>query len=89
MLFVYGFDEISTSGRKALTFLSIIAGAFTGVAIVPRAGITSISIALVDASGTILWYSIKGSEGGFDLRDPESASRLLRGILSGFPNLGE
>jgi len=89
MIFVYGFDEISTSGRKALTVLSIIAGAFTGVALMPRAGLTSVSVALVDASGTILWYSIRSSEGGYDLRNPESAARLLRIILSDFPNLGK
>jgi hypothetical protein len=89
IIFVYGFDEISTSGRKALTVLSIIAGAFTGVAIMPRAGITTVSVALVDASGAILWYSIRSSEGRYDLRDLDSASMLLKDILSDFPELGK
>ncbi len=87
MIFVYGHDEISTGGRKALTALGVIAGAFTGVMIMPRSGITSMNIALVDTSGTILWYSMRISQGGHDLRNPSSVSSLLKNILSDFPSL--
>lgn len=89
LIFTYGFDEISTKGRKALKVASIVAGAFTGVVIMPRSGITVVSVALVDASGTIFWYSIKGSEGGYDLRKHKSTSKLVKDILSGFPRLGK
>lgn len=87
LIFVYGSDEISTGGRKALTTAGIIIGAFTGVVITPRAGITALSVALVDPAGTILWYSIKGSQGEHDLRDYESTANLVKAILSDFPGL--
>lgn len=89
LIFVYGFDEISTTGRKALQAVSIIAGAFTGVVIMPRSGITTLSIALVEESGTILWYCIKGSQGGYDLRKAKSASKLVEDVLCNFPRLGK
>jgi len=91
LIFVNGFDEISTAGRKALKVVGFIAGiaaaaAGVGGAVpIPRSGITVISVALVDPSGNILWYNIKGSEGGYDLRKPESATELVREILSEYP----
>lgn len=84
LIFVYGFDEISTAGRKALTAAAVIAGAFTGVMIIPRGGITFISVAVVDPTGTILWFNFKGAQGAYDLRDPESATKLVKTILSEF-----
>jgi hypothetical protein len=44
-----------------------------------------ISMAVADSSGTILWYSIKGSLGDDDLRDPQRAAELVEEILSDFP----
>jgi hypothetical protein len=93
LIFVTGFDEISTAGRQALKAVGIIAGVALaaagvgGAVIVPRSGITLISIALVDSSGTILWYNIKGSQGGYDLRNPESATKFVREILSDYPGV--
>lgn len=87
LIFVHGFDEISTGGRKALTATGVLIGAITGVAIMPKAGITALSVALVDKSGSILWYSIKSSQGGHDLREPDSTARLVESILSDFPTL--
>lgn len=87
LIFVYGIDEISTGGRKALTAAGIVIGAFTGIMVVPRAGMTAVSVALIDSSGTVLWYSVKGSGGGHDLRDYESCANLVKDILSDFPNL--
>ncbi|MCL5062961.1 MAG: hypothetical protein M0Z70_08050 [Nitrospiraceae bacterium] len=86
LILVYGFDEIPTGGRKALTAAGIIIGVFTGVIVAPRAGITALSIALIDSSGTVLWYSFKGMP-GYDLREPENAINLTKGILSDFPSL--
>jgi hypothetical protein len=36
LIFVYGYDEISTAGRKALTVLGVAIGAVTGVLVLPR-----------------------------------------------------
>lgn len=85
LIFVYGFDEISTAGRKALTAAAVIAGAFTGVMIIPRGGITFVSVAVVEPAGTILWFNCKGGQGAYDLRDPESATELVRRVLSELP----
>jgi hypothetical protein len=87
LIFVTGLDEISTAGRKALTAAGIIAGALTGVMVIPRSGITVVSVAMVDPSGAILWYNIKGSQGGYDLRNPESATKLVREILADYPGV--
>jgi len=84
LIFVYGFDEISTGGRKALQVAGIIAGALTGVVVIPRSGITVINASVVDPSGAILWYNIKASEGGYDLRDPQSATKFIRAVLSDY-----
>jgi len=88
LIFVYGYDEISTVGRKALTVLGVAIGAVTGVMVVPGSGITAVSVGLVDPSGAILWYNIKAGAGAYDLRKPESAKALLKDILSDLPRLG-
>jgi hypothetical protein len=91
LLFVYGYDEISTAGRKVLKVVGIIAStalaaaAGGGPIIAPRSGITLMSVALVDSSGSILWYDIKANEGGYDLRKPESASSFVRNVFSNYP----
>lgn len=87
LIIVWGTDEISTSGRKALAVAGIAVGIFTGIPVVPRSGVAAISIALVDSTGTVIWYSIRGSQGGYDLRDYESCAQLVKDILSDFPNL--
>lgn len=46
---------------------------------------TYVSIALADSSGTILWYGVKGSKGGHELKDPFSTAMLVEEILSSFP----
>jgi hypothetical protein len=91
LIFVNGIDEISSAGRQALKAVGIIAGIAAaaagvgGAIIIPRSGITVVSIALVAPSGTILWYNIKASEGGYDLRNPESATKLVRDVFSDYP----
>jgi len=79
----------NTGGRKALTAAGIIVGSFTGVFIVPRAGISAVSIALVDSSGTILWYNLKASAGGKDLRDFDSCAGMVNNIIGEFPILNK
>lgn len=83
VLLVNGFDEISTGGRKALQALSAITSVITGVRY--RSGFTGMSIALVDRSGMVLWYNVKLSEGGYDLRDAGSAQGMVELVLRDFP----
>jgi hypothetical protein len=66
----YGRDEISTGGRTALAVASAL---FTHV----RAGYTAVSLAIVDRQGRVLWFNVRGGEGSFDLRDPESAAKVV------------
>jgi len=75
----FGRDEISTGGRKALAAVSAL---FTHV----RSGYTVASIAIVDRQGRILWFNVRGGEGSFDLRDPESAAEVVDLLMRG---LGE
>lgn len=49
---------------------------------------TWLSVALADSSGSILWYSVKGSRGVHDLRDPQSSAALVKDLLSTFPEIG-
>jgi hypothetical protein len=64
VIFVSGYDRVSSAGRKAL-----------------------IDIAIADASGTILYYCVKGTTRGRDLRDPASADIMVQELLSGFSRI--
>jgi len=48
-----------------------------------------IDIAIADASGTILYYSVKGSIQGRDLRYPASANIMVQELLTGFARIQE
>ena len=50
---------------------------------------TYVSIAVADSSGAILWYGLKGSKGGYELKDPLSTAMLVEEILSSFPKSAE
>ena len=57
----------------------------TGYDKVSTAGRKSmIDLAIADRSGTILYYSVKGTTNGHDLRDPGSASAMAKDLLAGF-----
>jgi len=85
-LFVRGSDEISSPGRIALQGATVIAAAALGVLIIPQSGISSLSLALVDANdGTILWHSFHRASAATDLRNPGSAGVMVREALAGFP----
>jgi hypothetical protein len=86
LLFVRGEDNISTAGRKALQAGSLILGALVGVQVTPMLGITSVSLALVDANtGEMLWYNFHGSGGVDDLRNPINTTAVVMEILKNFP----
>jgi hypothetical protein len=46
-----------------------------------------IDFAVADSSGTILYYSVKGTTQGEDLRDPVSTGALIHDLLSSFPGM--
>jgi hypothetical protein len=43
-----------------------------------------IDLAIADSSGAILYYTVKGTTEGKDLRDPASTAALIRDLLSSF-----
>lgn len=45
---------------------------------------TMIDLAIADRSGAILYYSVKGTTNGHDLRDPGSASAMAKDLLAEF-----
>ncbi len=85
LMIIYGSDEDTTGGRQALIALGVLASIATGVAVVPRAGITTMDVALVDPSGTILWYKDKRSGASHALIKPEDATSFVEDIFSDFP----
>ena len=86
LLFVSCSDQIATGGRKALQAGSIILGALVGVQVTPLYGLTTVSIALVDANtGSILWYTYHGSRGANDLRNPINTTTLIKLLLKDLP----
>ena len=46
-----------------------------------------IDLAIADASGTILYYAVKGSIQGSDLRDPAGADSMAQELLAGFSRI--
>jgi hypothetical protein len=46
-----------------------------------------IDLAIADSSGTILYYTVKGTTTGKDLRDPDSTTALIRDLLSSFSRM--
>jgi hypothetical protein len=86
-LIVYGIDEISTAGRKALRGVGLVLGSVTGQPVLSK-GTTALNIALVDRSGAVLWYKIAGDDGGYDLRDGKSAKAFIQRMVADFPSVG-
>ncbi len=85
LLFVYGQDHISTGGRKALMAVGLIVGLATRVYVGPRAGVSRLIVALVDArTGDILWVNVGQAGGSADLRDPTSTQSLATTIFESF-----
>jgi len=85
LMIIYGSDEDTTGGRQALIALGVLASIATGVVVAPRAGTTTMDVALVDPSGTILWYKNKSSGASHALKKPEDATSFVDDIFSDFP----
>jgi hypothetical protein len=61
----------------------VLAGAVTGVVVIPAGGSTLNSAALVERDGTVLWFNC--AQGGGDLRTAEGAGNTTRTLLAGLP----
>lgn len=91
LLLLSGSDHVWSEGRKGLQAFAVLLGlgaaAGTGVMVIPvLGGGTQITAALLDAhSGTILWYNRVAAGAGYDLRDRESATELVKKLFEGFP----
>ncbi|NOS80106.1 MAG: hypothetical protein HOP32_00815 [Nitrospira sp.] len=86
-LLVWGIDQRSSGGRKALGVGTAIIGAALGVAVVPQRGANLFTAALVDAhTGDILWFS--KSIASYDLRESQEATKLILEFMTDLPALG-
>ncbi len=85
-VFLVGTDYISTAGRKAAMVFGILAGALTGVVIVPASMPAFMSMGIVDMrSGNLVWYSTDIRAGSSDLRDPAVMKSLVDTMLQTYP----
>jgi hypothetical protein len=85
--FEYGMGSIQRLVEACGTDSLVFVNGFDQVS--PHNPKTYVSIAVADSSGTILWYSVKGSKGGYELKDPSSTAMLVEEILSSFPKSSE
>ncbi len=81
----YGSDEISSGGRKATQAVGIAAAILLGVGAVQRSGATFVNLAIVDRSGAVVWFNIRGAGGSYDLRDPASAQEMVGKLVQDLP----
>ena len=82
-------DQVATAGRKAVQAASVVAAAFAGVALVPAGSFTQGSVAIIDASGTIIWYSTHAEQWMYDLRNYDSAHALVAQMLNDLPKASQ
>lgn len=78
LVFAYAFGNISSGGRKAIQALSAVLGG--GVTY----GIDRLFLAVVDRTGTVVWFDTHGSS-GHDLRDPGSAAQFVQALTAELP----
>jgi hypothetical protein len=84
LLLIQGVDEISSEGRKAMPTFGVLVGLAAGIVVTPTMGKTVMIVGLVDRSGDLLWFNIRGGSGVYNLRDPESISKLVSQSLERF-----
>ena len=84
LLLIRGVDEISSAGRKTMQTFGVLVGLAAGVVVSPNMGQTVMIVGLVDRAGDLLWFNIRGGSGGYDLREPESVSKLVSQSLERF-----
>ena len=72
-------EVLAASGTDSVVFIM----AFDRVS--TRTPKTTMSVAVADTTGTILWYCVKASTGEHRLKDPLGSALLVEDILSSFP----
>ncbi|MDQ5980895.1 MAG: hypothetical protein QG602_3873 [Verrucomicrobiota bacterium] len=77
-------DSYATAGRKSLAVLSVLAGAVTGVYILPTMGSTQMCAALVERDGDVLWFNTLAAGLG-DLREKAGATTAADKLMAGWP----
>ena len=84
-----GTDYISSAGRKAAMAMGVLLSALTGAFIVPRGGVSFVSVGVVDMrTGDLLWFATDQS-GTTDLRNEQDMHRLLEGMFGTYPGLAQ
>ena len=81
----YGSDEISSGGRKATQAVGAVAAILLGVGAVGRSGVTVLNLAIVDRSGAVVWFNLRGAGGSYDLRKPDSAQEMVGRLVQDLP----
>lgn len=84
-LFVFVRDSYASAGRQALIVAGVLAGAVTGVAIIPSAGQQLGFASLIDLrDGNVRWFNFVASETG-DFRKEKSAKKSTLKLLEELP----
>ena len=84
--FKYSLGNIETILQKLGADSMIFVGGYDHVSNGSRRAL--IDLAVADSSGTILYYSVKGTKAGTDLRDPASAAVMIQDLISSFSEAG-
>jgi len=94
VLFVVGNEHVASAGRQARTAAGILGGillgATTGVGVfsVPTAGVSFLSLGLVDMrTGDLLWLSADSKGGGINLRNEKDLKTVLTELFASYPSL--
>jgi hypothetical protein len=80
--FQYSLGSLETILQKLDADAAIFVTGYDKVSTAGRKSM--IDLAIADGSGTILYYSVRGTITGRDLTDPESARSMVQNLLSGF-----
>jgi hypothetical protein len=84
LLIVHGYDEVSSGGRQALRTVSWILPIGNQV----ESDSAALTVALVDRSGTVLWFDLASRTGGTDFRDRKSTVEAMKVLLTKYPEAG-
>ena len=77
VIVVYGYGQLSSSGRKAAQVAGAVLGAFTGVYAIQSDGFTQMSLGILDKDGMIVWYGANTPEESADFRDKKEVSSMV------------
>ena len=85
-LFVFVRDSYSTAARRAEQVLGVLAGAVTGIAIIPAGGVQIGFASLVDLrTGNIVWFNRILNANSGDLRTERPARQTVDALIKDMP----